>query len=104
MAGLAGLGDLVLTCTGGLSRNRTVGVELGHGRRLDDIIAGMHGMVAEGVLTTNAAIGLARKMGVEMPITQQMHAILHDGKSAQEAIRDLMSRPSTSELGLSRNR
>lgn len=97
MAGLAGLGDLVLTCTGGLSRNRTVGVELGHGRTLSDIIAGMHGMVAEGVLTTNAAIGLARKMGVEMPITEQMHAILHDGKSPQEAIRDLMMRPSTSE-------
>jgi glycerol-3-phosphate dehydrogenase (NAD(P)+) len=104
MAGLAGLGDLVLTCTGGLSRNRTVGVELGHGRRLEDIIAGMHGMVAEGVLTTNAAIGLARKMGVEMPITEQMHAILHDGRSPQEAIRDLMSRPSTSELALGRNR
>ena len=104
MAGLAGLGDLVLTCTGGLSRNRSVGVELGHGRRLTDIIAGMHGMVAEGVLTTNAAIGLARKMGVEMPITEQMHAILHDGKSPQEAIRDLMTRPSTSELSLSRNR
>ncbi len=104
MAGLAGLGDLVLTCTGGLSRNRSVGVELGHGRRLNDIIAGRHGMVAEGVLTTNAAIGLARKMGVEMPITEQMHAILHDGKSPQQAIRDLMSRPSTSELGLSRGR
>ncbi len=104
MAGLAGLGDLVLTCTGGLSRNRSVGVELGHGRKLNDIIAGMHGMVAEGVLTTNAAIGLARKMGVEMPITEQMHAILHDGKSPQEAIRDLMSRPSTSELGLGRGR
>jgi len=104
MAGLAGLGDLVLTCTGGLSRNRTVGVELGHGRKLDDIIAGMHGMVAEGVLTTNAAIGLSRKMGVEMPITEQMHAILHEGKSPQEAIRDLMSRPSTSELRLVRNR
>jgi glycerol-3-phosphate dehydrogenase (NAD(P)+) len=104
MAGLAGLGDLVLTCTGGLSRNRTVGVELGHGRNLHDVIAGMHGMVAEGVLTTNAAIGLARKMGVEMPITEQMHAILQQGKSPQEAIRDLMARPSTSELGLSRNR
>jgi len=104
MAGLAGLGDLVLTCTGGLSRNRSVGVELGHGRRLNDIIAGMHGMVAEGVLTTNAAVGLARRMGVEMPITEQMHAILHDGKSPQEAIRDLMSRPSTSELALARNR
>jgi glycerol-3-phosphate dehydrogenase (NAD(P)+) len=104
MAGLAGLGDLVLTCTGGLSRNRSVGFELGHGRKLNDIIAGMHGMVAEGVLTTNAAIGLARKMGVEMPITEQMHAILQDGKSPQEAIRDLMSRPSTSELGFSRRR
>jgi len=104
MAGLAGLGDLVLTCTGGLSRNRSVGVELGHGRRLNDIIAGMHGMVAEGVLTTNAAIGLARKMGVEMPITEQMHAILQEGKSPQEAIRDLMSRPSTSELALARDR
>ena len=82
MAGLAGLGDLVLTCTGGLSRNRSVGVELGQGRKLNDIIAGMHGMVAEGVLTTNAAIGLARKMGVEMPITEQMHAILQRGQVA----------------------
>lgn len=104
MAGLAGLGDLVLTCTGGLSRNRTVGVELGHGRNLDDIISGMHGMVAEGVLTTNAAIGLAKKMHVEMPITEQMHAILQLGKSPQAAIRDLMARPSTSELGIFRNR
>jgi len=104
MAGLAGLGDLVLTCTGGLSRNRSVGVELGHGRNLNDIIAGMHGMVAEGVLTTNAAIGLARKMGVEMPITEQMHAILQEGKSPQVAIRDLMARPSTSELGVARPR
>lgn len=104
MAGLAGLGDLVLTCTGGLSRNRTVGVELGHGRNLSDIIAGMHGMVAEGVLTTNAAIGLASKLGVEMPITGQMHEILQLGKSPQAAIRDLMARPSTSELGIFRNR
>ncbi len=104
MAGLAGLGDLVLTCTGGLSRNRTVGVELGRGRNLNDIIAGMHGMVAEGVLTTNAAIGLAAKMGIEMPITEQMHAILQQGKSPQEAIRDLMARPSTSELGIYRDR
>ncbi len=97
MAGLAGLGDLVLTCTGGLSRNRSVGVALGKGQKLDAIIAGMHGMVAEGVLTTNAAIGLARKMGVEMPITEQMHAILQQGKSSKDAIRELMSRPSTSE-------
>lgn len=100
MAGLAGLGDLVLTCTGGLSRNRTVGVELGKGRKLQDIIAGMHGMVAEGVLTTQAAAGLAKKHNVEMPITQQMYAILHDGKTPGEAIRELMSRPSTSEVWL----
>ena len=97
MSGLAGLGDLVLTCTGGLSRNRSVGVALGKGQKLDAIIAGMHGMVAEGVLTTNAAIGLAHKMSVEMPITEQMHAILQQGKSPKDAIRELMTRPSTSE-------
>ena len=93
MAGLAGMGDLVLTCTGGLSRNRSVGVALGQGQPLQKIIAGMHGMVAEGVLTTNAAIGLAKKHGVEMPITQQMYAILHDGKAPLDAIRELMTRP-----------
>jgi glycerol-3-phosphate dehydrogenase (NAD(P)+) len=98
MAGLAGMGDLVLTCTGGLSRNRTVGVELGKGRKLDEIIAGMHGMVAEGVLTTNAAVGLAKKMKVEMPITEQMYAILHDGKSPRESMRELMTRRGTSEI------
>ena len=102
MAGLAGLGDLVLTCTGGLSRNRSVGMELGRGRKLDDIIAGMHGMVAEGVLTTNAAVGLAHKAGIEMPITEQMHAVLQQGKSVEAAIRDLMGRPSTSEVALAR--
>ncbi len=102
MAGLAGMGDLVLTCTGGLSRNRTVGVELGKGRKLDDIIAGMHGMVAEGVLTTNAAVGLARTYGVEMPITEQMHAILTQGKSPRDAIRQLMTRPGASEVALQR--
>ncbi|HLH08099.1 MAG TPA: NAD(P)H-dependent glycerol-3-phosphate dehydrogenase [Terriglobales bacterium] len=100
MAGLAGIGDLVLTCTGGLSRNRSVGVELGKGRKLDEIIAGMHGMVAEGVLTTNAAVGLAHKHKVEMPITAQMYAILHEGKAPQEAIRELMTRRGTSEVGL----
>ncbi|MFZ0705114.1 MAG: NAD(P)H-dependent glycerol-3-phosphate dehydrogenase [Candidatus Korobacteraceae bacterium] len=103
MAGLAGLGDLVLTCTGGLSRNRSVGVALGKGQKLDAIIAGMRGMVAEGVLTTNAAIGLAHKMGVEMPITEQMHAILQQGKAPSDAIRELMTRPSTSEgMGMGR--
>lgn len=93
MFGLAGMGDLVLTCTGGLSRNRSVGEALGKGQALEQIIAGMHGMVAEGVLTTNAALGLARKYNIEMPITEQMYAILHDGKSPHDAIRELMTRP-----------
>ncbi|MGA7471367.1 MAG: NAD(P)H-dependent glycerol-3-phosphate dehydrogenase [Candidatus Sulfotelmatobacter sp.] len=97
MAGLAGLGDLVLTCTGGLSRNRSVGVELGHGRKLPEILAGMHGMVAEGIFTTGAAVGLARTHGVEMPITEQMHAILHEGKAPREAIYELMTRSGKSE-------
>ena len=97
LSGLAGMGDLVLTCTGGLSRNRTVGVELGRGRRLRDIMAGMHGMVAEGVLTTDAALGLASRHGIEMPITEQMHAILHEEKSPKDAIRELMSRPGKEE-------
>ena len=99
MAGLAGLGDLVLTCTGGLSRNRSVGVELGRGQQLPEIIAGMHGMVAEGVFTTTAAVGLAHALGVEMPITEQMHAILHNGKSPREAIQELMTRSGKSETG-----
>ena len=99
MAGLAGLGDLVLTCTGGLSRNRSVGVELGRSKKLAEIIAGMHGMVAEGVFTTTAAVGLARARGVEMPITEQMHAILHEGKSPKEAIQELMARTGKSESG-----
>ncbi len=97
MAGLAGLGDLVLTCTGGLSRNRSVGVELGRGQKLAEIIAGMHGMVAEGVFTTSAAVGLAHSRGVEMPITEQMNAILHQGKSPREAIQVLMARTGKSE-------
>lgn len=98
MAGLAGLGDLVLTCTGDLSRNRSVGVELGHGRKLPDIIAGMHGMVAEGVFTTKAAVGLARKKDIEMPITEQMFAILENGKAPQQAIEELMTRAARSEI------
>src|SRR6202040_2838338 len=101
MSGLAGLGDLVLTCTGGLSRNRSVGVELGRGRKLAEIMAGMHGMVAEGVFTTNAAVGLARANRVEMPITEQMYAILHNGKSPRDAIHDLMTRTGKSEIALS---
>ncbi|MGZ3382928.1 MAG: NAD(P)H-dependent glycerol-3-phosphate dehydrogenase [Isosphaeraceae bacterium] len=99
MAGLAGLGDLVLTCTGGLSRNRSVGAELGRGKKLPDIISNMHGMVAEGVFTTTAAVGLAQECEVEMPITHQMYAILHEGKSPREAIEQLMSRSGKSESG-----
>jgi glycerol-3-phosphate dehydrogenase (NAD(P)+) len=97
MSGLAGLGDLVLTCTGGLSRNRSVGVELGRGRKLPEIIAAMHGTVAEGVFTTHAAVELARARGVEMPITTQMDTILHHGKSPRDAIHDLMTRSAKSE-------
>ena len=98
MAGLAGLGDLVLTCTGDLSRNRQVGIELGKGRRLGDILEGMSGKVAEGVLTTRAALGLAKERGIEMPIAAQVDAILHRGKSPREAVAQLMGRPGRDEL------
>jgi glycerol-3-phosphate dehydrogenase (NAD(P)+) len=97
VAGLAGLGDLVLTCTGDLSRNRSVGSELGKGRKLPDIIAGMHGAVAEGVFTTKAAVALARQKNVEMPITEQMHAILENGKPPEQAIEELMTRAARRE-------
>ena len=97
LAGLSGIGDLVLTCTGSLSRNRTVGVELGKGRNLDEILEDLHGKVAEGVRSTAAALGLAARYGVEMPITEQMDAILHRGKSPKEAIRELMARPGRDE-------
>jgi glycerol-3-phosphate dehydrogenase (NAD(P)+) len=91
LAGLAGLGDLVLTCTGDLSRNRMVGMELARGRRLDEIVSSMK-MVAEGVKTTNAAVELARRHSVEMPICEQMHQMLHSAKSPREAIQNLMER------------
>jgi len=91
LMGLAGLGDLVLTCTGPLSRNRHVGVELGKGGKLHDIIAAMQ-MVAEGVETTAAAYHLGRETGVPMPITDEVHAILHQGKDPRAAIEDLMTR------------
>ncbi len=100
MAGLAGLGDLVLTCTGELSRNRSVGFELGRGRNLADIIASMHGMVAEGISTTQAAVGLADAYGIEMPIARQMHAVLHHGRPPTTAINELMTRTVKSETGL----
>jgi glycerol-3-phosphate dehydrogenase (NAD(P)+) len=91
LAGLAGLGDLVLTCTGDLSRNRTVGVELARGRKLEEIVNSMR-MVAEGIKTTDAAVDLAARYSVEMPIASQMHRMLHAGSSPQEAIRQLMER------------
>jgi len=97
LAGLSGLGDLVLTCTGPLSRNRSVGVELGKGHRLPEILAELHGKVAEGVRTTSAALGLAQAHEVEMPITEQMFAILEHGKLPQDAIRELMARPGRDE-------
>src|SRR6202140_2893116 len=100
MAGLAGLGDLVLTCPGGVSRNRRVGVELGRERKLPEIIADMHGMVAEGMFTTMAAVGLAHSRQVEMPITEQIHAILHHGKSPRDAIHELMTRSGKSEIAV----
>jgi glycerol-3-phosphate dehydrogenase (NAD(P)+) len=87
----------VLTCTGSLSRNRMVGIELGKGRQLAAILEGMNGKVAEGVLSTAAALGLAARYGVEMPITEQMDAILHRGKSPKVAIHELMTRPGKDE-------
>jgi glycerol-3-phosphate dehydrogenase (NAD(P)+) len=91
LAGLAGLGDLVLTCTGELSRNRRVGFELGKGRKLQEIVGSMT-MVAEGVHTTQAAYDLARRESIEMPITEQMYAVLELGKPPRDAIRELMER------------
>jgi glycerol-3-phosphate dehydrogenase (NAD(P)+) len=91
LSGLAGLGDLVLTCNGALSRNRSVGIELAKGRKLADIINSMT-MIAEGVETTAAAVDLAHKFQVDMPITEQMGAILGGRISPREAIRELMER------------
>ena len=92
LMGLAGLGDLVLTCTGSLSRNRFVGEQLGKGIALDEITAGMN-EVAEGIKTTLAVKYLADRAGLEMPITNEVKAVLYDGKSARAAVAELMSRP-----------
>jgi glycerol-3-phosphate dehydrogenase (NAD(P)+) len=92
MAGLAGLGDLVLTCTGELSRNRRVGVELGRGRKLADILGEMR-EVAEGVKTTRSVYELGRRLGIDMPITASIHALLYEDKPALEAANELMGRP-----------
>src|SRR6202042_1693864 len=91
LAGLAGMGDLVLTCTGELSRNRTVGVELGKGRMLGEILTGL-GHVAEGVKTTKSAFDLGAKLGVNMPITREVYAVLYEDKPVSRAVQDLMAR------------
>lgn len=98
LAGLAGLGDLVLTCTGGLSRNRHVGAELARGRSLGEVVAGTK-MVAEGVRTTEAALALGARHGVELPITAQMADVLAGRRNPSSAIRALMERPQKVELG-----
>ncbi|CCH48949.1 NAD(P)H-dependent glycerol-3-phosphate dehydrogenase [Pseudodesulfovibrio piezophilus] len=94
--GLSGMGDLVLTCTGDLSRNRQVGLQLGQGRTLDDIISEMKA-VAEGVKTTRSLYDLSKKLKVELPITEQVYSILYDDKDATLAVRDLLSRDLTDE-------
>lgn len=97
LMGLAGLGDLVLTCTGTLSRNRFVGEELGKGRTLDEIVAELN-EVAEGIKTARAVKKLADRAGLEMPITNEVNAVLYDGKSANDAVSELMSRPLREEV------
>jgi len=92
MAGLAGLGDLVLTCTGELSRNRHVGVELGRGRRVEEILGEMR-EVAEGVKTTRSIYELGRRLEIEMPITASIYALLYEDKPALDAANELMGRP-----------
>jgi glycerol-3-phosphate dehydrogenase (NAD(P)+) len=97
LMGLAGMGDLVLTCTGGLSRNRYVGQELGKGRTLEEIVKGMR-EVAEGVKTTLAVHRLSKKLKVEMPITSEVHAVLYEGKRVEDAASELMVRPLRGEF------
>ena len=98
LAGLTGLGDLVLTCTGALSRNRHVGIELARGRSLQDVLAGMK-MVAEGVRTTDAALALGQRHGVELPIAAQVAELIAGRTDARTALYDLMLRPQRAEAG-----
>ena len=98
LSGLSGLGDLVLTCTGKLSRNRHVGIELARGRSVDEVLAGMK-MVAEGVRTTDAALALGQRHGVELPIATQVAALLEGRKDARTALDELMVRPQRAEAG-----
>ncbi|HEY3309549.1 MAG TPA: NAD(P)H-dependent glycerol-3-phosphate dehydrogenase [Desulfuromonadaceae bacterium] len=96
-AGLAGMGDLVLTCTGDLSRNRTVGYKLGEGKSLSEILSEMR-MVAEGVKTTDSVYQLSLRLQVEMPIVEKVYQILHEDKSARQAVTELMARDLKSEV------
>ncbi|WP_437687546.1 NAD(P)H-dependent glycerol-3-phosphate dehydrogenase [Sorangium sp. So ce176] len=96
LAGLSGMGDLVLTCTGELSRNRTVGIEMGRGRKLDEILAGL-GHVAEGVKTAKSAYELANELGVSAPIAVEVYRVLYEAKPPQQAVVDLMTRALTKE-------
>jgi glycerol-3-phosphate dehydrogenase (NAD(P)+) len=98
LAGLTGLGDLVLTCTGALSRNRHVGIELASGRAVADVLAGMK-MVAEGVRTTEAALALAARYNVELPIAAQVGELLAGRKDPKTALYELMVRPQRAEVG-----
>ena len=98
--GLSGLGDLVLTCTGSLSRNYSVGVQLGQGKTLENVLKDTI-TVAEGIRTTRAAMSLANQLQVEMPIVQGIHSLLFDGKSAKQAVEELMSRSAKEETYLS---
>jgi glycerol-3-phosphate dehydrogenase (NAD(P)+) len=98
LAGLSGLGDLVLTCTGGPSRNRRLGIELARGRSLQQIESGTR-TVAEGARTTEAALALAEKYGVELPIAAQVGDLLAGRKDARTALNDLMLRPQRAEVG-----
>jgi len=98
LSGLTGLGDLVLTCTGALSRNRHVGIELATGRKVDDVLAGMK-MVAEGVRTAEAALALAARYNVELPIAAQVAELLSGRKDPKTALYELMLRPQRAEVG-----
>jgi glycerol-3-phosphate dehydrogenase (NAD(P)+) len=91
LSGLAGLGDLVLTSYGSLSRNRRVGIALGQGKNIDEVVSSVR-TVAEGVKTTRSAVALARKLNIEMPIAEKMYSVLYEGRKPQDAIHDLMER------------
>ena len=97
LSGLAGMGDLVLTCTGGLSRNRGVGVKLGEGMTLAQILDEMN-MVAEGVKTSRSVYDLSRQMGVEMPLCHEVYQVIHEDKPAAQAVEDIMTRDLKPEL------